>query len=107
MTERRQRTIHVNERASEYGVLGSVAAARRVELGLRQDEVAELAGCSTRFVHALETGKSTVQLDKVIDVLTVLGLHLSVERGVGPGGVVASAAVADLYRLNPPSLRHG
>jgi len=43
--------------------------------------VAELAGVSERFVHALENGKQSVQLDKVIAVLSALGLHLELHRG--------------------------
>lgn len=47
--------------------------ARRGELGLRQDEVADLAGVSTRFAHTLESGKPNVHLDRVEAVLDVLG----------------------------------
>jgi y4mF family transcriptional regulator len=54
-------------------------------LRLRQDELADLAGVSERFVHSLENGKQTVQLDKVIAVLSVLGLHLELRRGRGAG----------------------
>lgn len=51
--------------------------ARRRELGLRQVDVAELAGVSERFVRLLESGKESVRLDKVIPVLEVLGLRLA------------------------------
>lgn len=51
-------------------------AARRKELGLRQIDLAELAGVSERFVRLLASGKSTVRLDKVQAVLAVLGLRL-------------------------------
>lgn len=54
---------------------------RRVALQMRQDDVAALAGVSTRFVHAVETGKPSLHLDKVVAVLHVLGLEL---RIVGP-----------------------
>jgi len=54
---------------------------RRRQLRLRQDEVADLAGVSERFVYALENGKQSVQLDKVIAVLSALGLHLQLHRG--------------------------
>ena len=56
--------------------------ARRVRLGLRQEELAELAGCSTRFVHTVEAGKESVRLDKLLDLFQVLGLGLVVRRGV-------------------------
>lgn len=51
--------------------------ARRRELGLRQVDVAELAGVSERFVRLLESGKGSVRLDKVAPVLEVLGLRLA------------------------------
>lgn len=70
----------MNDRASS---LGETIRARRESLGLRQVELAELAGCSQRFVHTLETDKPTVRLDKVLDVCRVLGLELVVRRGQG------------------------
>lgn len=57
--------------------------ARRKELGLRQTEVADLAGCSQRFLHTVEHGKASLRLDKVLDVLEVLGLELRVAPGRG------------------------
>jgi HTH-type transcriptional regulator / antitoxin HipB len=69
----------MNDRALK---LGLTVRVRRLELGLKQAELAELAGCSTRFVHTVEAGKATIRLDKLLDVLDVLGLHLSIE---GPG----------------------
>ncbi|MBW2257786.1 MAG: helix-turn-helix transcriptional regulator [Deltaproteobacteria bacterium] len=65
----------MHDRTSE---LGHAVRARRERLGLRQEELAELARCSTRFVHTLETGKPTVRLDKVLAVLDALGLELYV-----------------------------
>jgi HTH-type transcriptional regulator / antitoxin HipB len=56
---------------------------RRLELGLRQDELAALANVSTRFVHTLEQGKPTLRLDKMLAVLGQLGLDLVVEPGTG------------------------
>jgi y4mF family transcriptional regulator len=54
------------------------ARDRRRALGLRQDELADLAGVSIRFIHSLEHGKPTLQLDKLLNVLEVLGLDLQV-----------------------------
>jgi HTH-type transcriptional regulator/antitoxin HipB len=53
--------------------------ARRKASGLTQDDLADLAGCSARFVRSLEGGMATVRLDKLIDVLDVLGLELSAQ----------------------------
>ncbi|UYM04676.1 helix-turn-helix domain-containing protein [Solicola gregarius] len=76
-----------------------MVSLRREELDLRQSELAELAGCSTRFVHAVETGKPTLQLDKLLAVLRVLGLHLALERGQRNDAVTVGPELAGLYGL--------
>lgn len=58
--------------------LGAKIGDRRRALKLSQEELAELAGVSVRFVRTLEHGKPSVRLDKVLDVLEVLGLELDV-----------------------------
>ncbi len=63
--------------------LGIRLRSRRQELGLTQVELAELAGCSTRMVHAIEAGKPTARLDKLVEVLEAVGLRLEVVRGRG------------------------
>lgn len=75
--------------------LAGVVRARRKALGLRQAEVADLAGCSERFVHTVENGKASLRLDKLLHVLEVLGLDLVVvRRGEGEGGVALSSKEA-------------
>jgi len=59
----------------------AIVRSRRRQLRLGQAELAELAGVSERFVYALESGKRSVQLDKVLAVLSALGLHLELHRG--------------------------
>jgi y4mF family transcriptional regulator len=56
--------------------LASELRRRRRELGLTQEELAELAGVSTRFLHDLENAKPSVQLDRVLAVAETLGLEL-------------------------------
>ena len=81
-------TKSVQTRAdSRLAPLAAAVRRRRGELGLRQAALADLAGCSERFVYSLEHGKGTVHLSKVLDVLEVLGLGLTL--GPGHGGVVA------------------
>lgn len=63
--------------------LAHAVRGRREELGLRQSELADLAGCSQRFVHTVENGKASLRLDKVLDVLEVLGLDLLMAPGRG------------------------
>jgi y4mF family transcriptional regulator len=96
--QRRSRTpLHV--RASDYGVIAALVTGRRDELGLRQEELADLAGCSTRFVHAVETGKPSVQLDKLLSLLATLGLHLEIHGETAESGVTASQELSEIYRL--------
>ncbi len=54
---------------------------RRKALGLTQLQLADLAGCGPVFLYALERGKSSLRLDKLVAVLEVLGLQLRVEPG--------------------------
>lgn len=57
---------------------------RRKALRLTQDDLADLASCSPRFIRALEAGKSTVRMDKLLDVLDALGLELVAKRRSTP-----------------------
>jgi HTH-type transcriptional regulator/antitoxin HipB len=75
--------------------LAQAVRARRRALGLSQAELADLAGCSERFVYSLEHAKPTVRLAKILDVLAVLGLDLQVASGAGR---VVSAADPGLRR---------
>lgn len=67
--------------AVALGGLATEVRVRRTQLKLRQEELADLAGVSERFVYALENGKQSVQLDKLLAVLNALGLHLEIHRG--------------------------
>jgi HTH-type transcriptional regulator / antitoxin HipB len=69
------------QRAEE---IGRRARQARVELGLRQDELAVVAGVSTRAVHQIEHGKPTGRLDVLSRVLDVLGLELQVAERSRP-----------------------
>ena len=83
MVRPRRLDLAVHERASPAVPLALAVRARRQQLGLRQDQLAALADCSTRFVHAVEHAKATVQLDKLLAVLEVLGFGLTVRPGQG------------------------
>lgn len=60
--------------------IGAVVRQRRRELELTQLTLAQFAGCSARFLHDLEHGKERISLDKLFDVLDVLGLEIDVVR---------------------------
>ena len=76
-------TPSMHDRADYPASWADELRRRRLELGLRQGELAALAGVSTRFVHTLEQGKPTLRLDKVLAVLGQLGLDLALEPGTG------------------------
>lgn len=58
--------------------LSTTVRERRRELGLTQLGLSELAGVSERFVRAVETGKESVQFDRLRALLDALGLELRV-----------------------------
>ncbi|WP_155854474.1 helix-turn-helix transcriptional regulator [Arthrobacter sp. MA-N2] len=59
--------------------LGIKVRARRAALSLSQSDLADLAGVSERFVRFVEQGKTTVQLEPLLAVLSTLGLELTVQ----------------------------
>ena len=60
--------------------LATRVRARREALALTQQDLADLARCSPRFIGLLEKGKASVRLDKLTGVLDALGLELRVAR---------------------------
>lgn len=61
--------------------LGSSIKKCRKRLNLTQTELADLAEVSLNYISQLEMGKPKAQLDKLLDVLGVLGLELSLGTG--------------------------
>lgn len=60
--------------------LGDLVRKVRKRQGLTQLDVAGLAGFSNRFIIDLERGKETLQMQKAMDVLALLGLELVVRK---------------------------
>ncbi|MBQ6314514.1 MAG: helix-turn-helix transcriptional regulator [Mogibacterium sp.] len=60
--------------------IGRAIRTRRRELGYTQAFLAEYAGVSTSFISELENGKPTVQLDKVMYIISLLGMDLVIAR---------------------------
>lgn len=56
--------------------LGAVVRAQRKRLALRQLDVAGLGNTGNRFLVDLENGKPTVQLQKVLKIVNLLGLEV-------------------------------
>ncbi|MDP3620338.1 MAG: transcriptional regulator [Polynucleobacter sp.] len=59
--------------------LGLLLKHFRGSLNLTQADISGLANTGNRFVVELERGKETVQLNKVFDVLEVLGLEMVIQ----------------------------
>jgi len=63
--------------------LGRLVRQLRTEQGLLQADLAGLAGTGNRFIVDMERGKPTLQLQKVLDVLDLMGLEVVVRRKGG------------------------
>ncbi len=53
--------------------LGEYIREKRKQYNLTQIELAERSGVGVRFIRELERGKTTVQLDKINQVLALFG----------------------------------
>ena len=63
--------------------LGSFLRDHRKLQGLTQKDIAGLGNTGNRLIVEIESGKKTVQLQKVIDFVSMLGLELVIrKRGV-------------------------
>ncbi|TXF97659.1 type II toxin-antitoxin system Y4mF family antitoxin [Massilia arenae] len=65
---------------TSVGELGKLIRQTRKAQKLTQVDVSGLAGLGNRFIIDLEHGKETVQAQKVIDVLNLLGLDLVIRK---------------------------
>ncbi len=68
--------------------LGRFIKQKRKEDGLTLEETAALCGVSYAFLSALENGKETIRLNKVLQVLQCLSIDLtaSTRTWATPGG---------------------
>ncbi|MGV3490113.1 MAG: helix-turn-helix transcriptional regulator [Devosia sp.] len=60
--------------------IGLLVARKRKELGLTQQDFADMAGVGRRFVSEVESGKPTSELGKVLGLLQSLGYDLNAAR---------------------------
>lgn len=72
---------HASPHAARAAALARAIRARRKALKLTQVDLSRLAGCGPDFVYDVEAGKISIRLDKLLDVLGVLGLELVVSQG--------------------------
>lgn len=58
--------------------LGTIIREQRKRMALKQLDLAGLGNTGNRFIVDLENGKPTVQLQKVLDLMDLLGLEVVV-----------------------------
>lgn len=59
--------------------VGQTVKQQRNDMNLRQLDVAGLANTGNRLIVDVENGKPTVQLQKVLDLLDILGLEVVIQ----------------------------
>lgn len=67
-------------RITDAKSLGEVIRERRKELKYTQAYLSEVTGLSTSFISDLERGKPTVEIEKTLFLINLLGLNLIVEK---------------------------
>jgi y4mF family transcriptional regulator len=60
--------------------VGQIVREQRRKLSLRQIDLAGIGNTGNRLIVDIEKGKPTVQLQKVLDVLDLLGLELTITQ---------------------------
>lgn len=60
--------------------LGIAIRERRKELHYTQTYLSEFTGYSTSFISEVERGKATAEIEKVFQLVQVLGLDIFVEK---------------------------
>ena len=59
--------------------LGAAVRSRRKQLGYTQAFMASYAGVSSSFLSDLENGKETIQLNKALEIISLLGMDLFIQ----------------------------
>jgi y4mF family transcriptional regulator len=73
--------MNVNNQGADMKIsssedLGRIIKQKRKDDGLTLEEAAAVCGVSYAFLSALENGKETVRLNKVLQVIRCLGIEL-------------------------------
>jgi transcriptional regulator with XRE-family HTH domain len=79
--------------------LGRALRAVRRSSGVRIDDMAATAGVSKQFASDVEHGKPTVQFDRVIKLLSEMGISVSID--------IPSEAQEELFRLQEKAAASG
>ena len=63
---------------SQKGQIAQAILHRRKVLGIKQDDLAELADISVRYLYAIEKGIANPSIETLINILDVLGLTVNI-----------------------------
>ena len=74
----------MKNKAATAADIGAAVRKKRKEDGLTLADAAALCDVGYRFMSDLENGKATVQVGKVLQVLTALGLDVTIEARKWP-----------------------
>jgi len=75
-TPQQDQTPHVVRTALD---VGQMVKRQRNDMKLRQLDVAGLANTGNRLIVDVENGRPTVQIQKVLDLLDILGLEVVIQ----------------------------
>ena len=74
----------MKNRAVTVADIGTAIRKKRKKDGLTLADAAALSGVGYRFMSDLENGKVTMQIGKVLKVMTALGLNMTIEERKWP-----------------------
>jgi len=64
------------DRIESVSQIGKLVRTKRKAMKLTQKDLAGLCNLGTRFVSELENGKKTLEIEKVLKVLTSVGISI-------------------------------
>lgn len=79
--------------ARSSGQVGRLIQRSRLEQGLTQTQLAQLAGQRQEMISKIETGQGGVKLSTLFDVLAALGLEMTLE----PRSQSSTADIEDIF----------
>jgi HTH-type transcriptional regulator/antitoxin HipB len=79
--------------ARSSGQVGRLIHRFRLEQGLTQTQLAQLAGQRQEMISKIETGQGGVKLSTLFDVLAALGLEMTLE----PRSQSSTADIEDIF----------
>ena len=79
--------------ARSSGQVGRLIQRFRLEQGLTQTQLAQLAGQRQEMISKIETGQGGVKLSTLFDVMAALGLEMTLE----PRSQSSTADIEDIF----------